>query len=161
RLTTRALGQKLGIGVRQVDGAVVEKAIRQFIHESVDVLGIDESQLGPARVTQVTQDLWHVHIPQQVKGLPVLYGRLAAVISHGNLILIGTENWGNVKVSTVASVSSDRALENGLGRAGLMFSPKAFWKKPGLEVMPFAPQQYQRGSSFVGPMGDGYGHRLV
>jgi trimeric autotransporter adhesin len=161
RVTTRSLGQRLGAPVSAVDAAVVEKAIRQFIHESVDVLGIDESQLGPARVTQVTPDLWQVHISQQVRGIPVLFGRLAATISHGNLILIGTENWGNVKIPTVPIVASDRALENGLGQAGLIFSPKSFWKMPALEVVPFGPPQHQRGNSYIGPMGDGYGHHLV
>ncbi len=161
RLSTAGLGQRLGIQVQQVDAAVVDRAIRQFIHESLDVLGIDESQLGPARITQVTPELWQVHISQQVSGIPVAHGRLAATISHGNLILIGTETWGNVRIPTAPYVAADRALENGLGHAGLFFSPKNFWKAPSLQVVPFAPQQYQRGSSFAGPMGDGYGHRLV
>ena len=161
RLTNAGLGLQLGMRVSKVDEAVVEKALRQFIHESVGILGIDEAQLGAARVTQVTPTLWHVSIPQRVNGVPVQYGRLAAVISHGNLILIGTESWGNVKTATRPSISSDKALENGLGHAGLFFSPAEFWKAPALEVAPFAPPQHQRGTSFAGPMGDGYGHRLV
>jgi hypothetical protein len=161
RLTMSDMGQRLGVAVSQVNEAVVEQAVRAFVRENLDVLNIDEAQLGPARVTQVTPTLWQLHFSQQVRGIPVRHGRLVATISHGNLILIGTETWGNVKTHTLPLVAADQALENGLGRAGLVFSPSRFWKDARLELVPFAPQDKQRGSTFVGAMGQGYGHRLV
>ena len=79
-----------------MDEAVVADATMAFIRANRDVLGIDISQLGAVRATQVTPGLWQVSIPQYGGRRPVRYGRVAASISHGNLVTIGTETWGNV-----------------------------------------------------------------
>ena len=68
----------------------------QVHRDNQAAIGVDLLQLGEPRVTQVTESLWQVHIPQQVNGVPVRHGRLAATINHGNLILLGTEAWCNV-----------------------------------------------------------------
>ncbi|HLM48130.1 MAG TPA: endopeptidase, partial [Myxococcaceae bacterium] len=148
RVTLSSLGQGLGRAVSGVDESVVGDLVVQFAREHAEVLGIDASQLGQPRVTQVTEHLWQVHIPQQVRGIPVREGRLAATISHGNLVLIGTEGWADVKLRTLPLVAADQALERGLARAGLTHSPKSIWKDANLEVVPIA-------------QGEGFGHKLV
>ena len=35
------------------------------------------------------------------------------------------------------------------------------WQKPTLEIVPYAPARHQTGDAFTGPVGSGYGHRLV
>ena len=93
-----------GVGNRLVapngaapDEAAVTRAVRQWVDAHKAVLGIDVAQLGNARTTPVRPDLWQVSIPQEVNGVPVRDARLAATISHGNLVTIGTEMWGNVR----------------------------------------------------------------
>ena len=148
RVTLSSLGQGLGRAVSEVDESVVGDLVVKFARENAEVLGIDASQLGTPRVTQVTEHLWQVHIPQQVQGIPVREGRLAATISHGNLVLIGTEGWADVRIRTLPLVAADQALERGLARAGLTHSPKSIWKDMSLEVVPIA-------------QGEGFGHKLV
>jgi hypothetical protein len=148
RVTLSSVGQGLGRAVSNVDESVVGDLVVQFARENADVLGIDASQLGTPRVTQVSEHLWQVHIPQQIQGIPVREGRLAATISHGNLVLIGTEGWGNVRVPTLPFFAADKALERGLARAGMTRSPRNLWKDTQLEVAPIS-------------VGEGLGHKLV
>ena len=122
-----------------------------------DVLGIDVAQLGAARATQVTADLWQVSIPQAFQGVPVRHGRLAATISHGNLVLIGTETWGNVSARAAPSAGVRRA---GAGRRASRTSRAArattrSLRQPTLEMVPFAPPELQEGEGFAGPVGHG------
>ncbi|WP_052519347.1 hypothetical protein [Archangium violaceum] len=130
------VGQSLGRAVSTVDESLVGELVVRFARDNAEVLGIDTSQLGTPRVTQVTEHLWQVHIPQQIQGIPVREGRLAATLSHGNLVLIGTEGWADVKIRTLPLVAADQALERGLARAGLAHSPKSIWKDANLEVVP-------------------------
>ena len=148
RVSLSSLGQNLGRSVSAVDEAVVGDLVVKFARDNADVLGIDASQLGTPRVTQITEQLWQIHIPQQVQGVPVRSGRLAATISHGNLVLIGTEGWGDVRIRTLPLVAADQAMERGLARAGLTHSPKSIWKGATLEVVPTT-------------QGEAYGHKLV
>jgi hypothetical protein len=83
--------------IRKVDEQAVDAALRAHLKARSDVLGIDLSQLGASHVTKVSEELWQVSVPQALHGVPVRGSRLAATISHGNLILIGTETWGNVR----------------------------------------------------------------
>jgi len=161
KLTLSDMGQQLGRSVSMVDEYVVGEAVLKFISENAEVFGIDVSQLGAPTVSQVTEYLWQVYIPQQINGIPVRHGRVIATISHGNMILFGTESWGNANVRTLPSNSADQALKRGLERAGLTYMPTQFWKDMELEVLPFAPQDKQTGSTFVGQMGEGYAHRLA
>ncbi|AKJ04043.1 hypothetical protein ATI61_101863 [Archangium gephyra] len=148
RVTLSGVGQSLGRAVSTVDESLVGELVVRFARDHAEVLGIDPSQLGTPRVTQVTEHLWQVHIPQQIQGIPVREGRLAATLSHGNLVLIGTEGWADVKIRTLPLVAADQALERGLARAGLAHSPKSIWKDANLEVVPTSE-------------GEGYGHKLV
>lgn len=148
RVTLSGLGQSLGRAVGGVDESVVGELVVKFARENADVLGIDVSQLGSPRVSQITEHLWQVHIPQQIEGIPVREGRLAATISHGNLVLIGTEGWGDVRIRTLPLVAAEQAMERGLSRAGLTHSPKNVLKDASLEVVPVSE-------------GEGYGHKLV
>ena len=97
-LTLEDVSKALGRPVSAVDEKVVADLIVKFIRDNQDVLGIDPGELGPVRAVQVTDYLWQVSIPQQVKGVPVRHARIAATINHGNLILFGTEAWGRVVV---------------------------------------------------------------
>ena len=95
-----------------MDAATVAGAFVAFAEEHRGLLAIDTAQLGAARAVQVTPDLWQISIPQVYHGVPVRDGRLAASINHGNLVVVGTETWGDVRgLSTVPQIDAAAALE--------------------------------------------------
>ena len=162
RLTLADLGARIGRPVAALDRTSVADAVLAFASENRRVLGVDVNQLGPPRAEPVTEDLWQISVPQHYKGIPVRYGRLAASISHGNLVVIGTESWGDVRgLSAKPRLSAEEALAagwvyvDGASAADLMVRP------PRLEIVPLAPPEHERGNGFGGPIGSGYRHRLV
>jgi trimeric autotransporter adhesin len=144
---------------RKVDEALVTSAVRQFITAHRVLLGIDTAQLGPARTTAVRPDLWQVSVPQAVNGIRVRDARLAATISHGNLVTIGTEMWGNVTIDTTPAIKKDIALALGFAYADGRGPDDALLAEPALEIVAFAPPEFQQGEGLGGPVGAGYGHR--
>jgi subtilisin-like proprotein convertase family protein len=152
-----ALGRKVG----QVDTAVVADLIHKFVVGNTSAIGIDAAQLGAARAAQVSDTLWNVSIPQVVNGVPVRYGHLVAVINNGNLVLLGTETWGNVNIATTPKINETEALDFGFAFAGGRAADDSIWKKPDLEIIPMAAKEYELGEAFAGPIGAGYKHRLV
>lgn len=147
---------------KPVDAALVESALLTHVKTHGDLLGIDASQLGPARVTKIHDDLWQVSVPQHYRGVAVRDGRLAATISHGNLVLLGTETWGDVRGLDVAPrVSVQQATEAGFAYADGRTGEDRIVRDPVLEILPFAPPQHQDGEAFGGTIGQGYGHRLA
>ena len=161
QVTLASLSGRLGRQVARVDEGVVAAAVMQFIRAHRDVLGIDVSQLGVATARQANSDLWHVNVPQVVNGIPVRHGRLAAAISHGNLVVIGTEVWGDVSIETTPHLSAEQALDAGFSFAEGRTAADKILRAPVLEVVPFAPPEHQKGEGFDGPIGSGYGHRLA
>ena len=161
-VTLLSLGAALGKEVGQVDEAVVAEAARAFVEQYKDVLGIDSAQLGSVVASRVTPELWQISIPQFHRGVPVRYGRVAASISHGNLVTVGTETWGNVSLRSVTpQVSQDQALEAGFAFVDGRTGHDEITKAPSLEIIPFAPPDQQAGEGFSGAVGKGYGHYLV
>ncbi|QSQ15646.1 hypothetical protein [Myxococcus landrumensis] len=153
KLTLGSVGKQLGRSVGKVDGAVVADLVYKFIEANREAMGVDMRQLGHARVDQISADLWQISIAQELQGIPVRFGRIAATISHGNLILLGTESWTNVDVSPMPLVDAERATMLAHERFALMESPAEIWMAPTLEVAPVSIP----GAGF----GQGMGHQLV
>ncbi len=156
-----SLGQSLGRNVTHVNGSVIADLITKFISENSAALGVDPLQLGEPRVTQVTEFLWMVHIPQQLNGVSVRHARVAGVINHGNLILLGTEAWARPEVDTKPSIAPEQAMAFGGDYLGMYETPTNLWMQPELEIAPLARADSQNGQSFIGTVGNGYEHRLV
>ncbi len=161
QLTLADLSRILGRSISRIDDKAVAEATRRYALKNRELLGIDVRQLGAARATPVSPTLWQVSIPQVYKGVPVRDGRLAASISHGNVVVIGTESWGNVRIDTTASITAAEALETGFAYAGGHGVDDVMVREPRLEIVPVAPPQYQAGEAFAGPVGTGYDHWLV
>ena len=161
RLTLRELGRPLERALRQVDAAVVAAVFRRFAEAHQDILGIDARQLGEARAEQVNPDLWQISVPQEHGSIRVRHARLAATVSHGNLVVVGAETWGDVRLDPTARIGSGQALEAGFAYADGRFPQDEIVRAPTLEIIPVAPQEYQSGEAFAGPVGRGYEHRLV
>ncbi|HET8647007.1 MAG TPA: PepSY domain-containing protein, partial [Vicinamibacteria bacterium] len=160
-VTLSTVSRSLGRSVRGIDAETVAALVRRFVVAHQDVLAIDVRQLGTFTATQVNPDLWQVSAPQQVNGVPVRHGRLAATISHGNLVVIGTETWGNAAVDIGPAVAAEFALDAGFAQAGGRALADVLLQEPALEVIPVAPLGRQQGDLYVGEVGAGYEHRLV
>ncbi len=161
RITPAQLGRRLGRQVRQVDSGAVAEAARRFLEHRAAILGIDAGQLGEVRASAVTDGLWQVSVPQVVNGVPVRYGRVIVTIKHGNVVLFGSESWGNAAVDTRPRVPAEKALAVGFAYVEGETAADEILSGPTLEIVPIAPPEQQRGERFVGPVGSGYGHRLV
>ena len=161
RVSLTDISQKLGRNLTSVDSNAVADLVRDFIQENRKVLAIDTRQLGKIKSEKITEDLWQVSVPQEVSGIPVRHGRIIATISHGNLIVLGTANWADVSMSTLAKVPKEKAIEKGFAHAGGRKAEDRIWKNAQLEIVPYAPSEYQSGESFAGPIGKGLRHRLV
>jgi hypothetical protein len=161
QLRLKDISRILGRRVRRMNSTLIGELILKFVLENKDLFGIDIDQLGPVNATQINDYLWHINIPQQVHDIPVRYGRLAAVINHGNLVLIGTETWGNVHLDTVGKISSTEAMKIGFDYAGGRLQRDRIWKEAALEIIPFATEESVPREGSSGLKGAGYGHRLA
>jgi len=159
-LTHRLLGEEMGEPVSSVDDRTVSKVIRKFIAENLDVLNIDDAQVGEVHCEQINDNLWQVRVSQAVNGIKVRGARLAATISHGNMIMIGAEKWGTVRINTALRISAEEALDKGFAYVGGRQTGDSVMSQPVLEIIPVAPQQSQD-EHYTGIPGEGYEYRLV
>ncbi len=155
------VAREIGRPVVTVGAPEVADLVRRFVVRNAALIGVDVRQLGKTRAVRVTENLWQINIPQELDGIPVRHGRIAATISHGNLVLLGTETWGNVVLDTRAIITEKQAVDVGFAWAGGKSPVDEVWKQPALEIVPYAPKEHQTGRAFTGPVGLGYGHRLV
>src|SRR5690606_4625357 len=82
-------------------GAAVGQAFRAWLLANHDALNIDPKELvEQARVSPVAEDYYHIYQPRQIDGVPVRDSAIAATVKHGNLILLGTIDWGDVERQT-------------------------------------------------------------
>jgi trimeric autotransporter adhesin len=149
-------------GAREVTPAAVGALVRQYVTSQGDVLGIDVRQLGTPVAHEATPGLWHVSIPQRFEGVPVRYGRVLATIAKGNLVLLGTETWGDVRgLTTRAGITGGQALQAGYNHLQALAVDLEIVRQPRLEIIPIAPPELQQGEGYGGPIGEGYRHRLA
>ena len=156
-LTLDDISRQLDREIPRVDEQLVGELVVRFVIENAAALGIDPAQLGPPHAGQATPTLWHVQIPQHQGGIPVRHGKVLATISHGNIVLLGGETWGNAHADLTPVIGPDQAVAQGLAYAGGPQPGDRFWRRPELEVVPYARVPVPDLAS----LGGGYGHRLV
>jgi hypothetical protein len=90
--------------------AEVWNALSAYLQAHQTQLRVDMSELGTPRIGVFEEaQLVQVHVPRVVGGYPVRNSGLTAIINHGNLILLGLQNWGDVDAVPAAGVSGDQA----------------------------------------------------
>jgi hypothetical protein len=161
QVTLTELAARLGRPVAALDAAVVADVARRFVLDHAALLGIDPAELGPVSAVQLDDRLWQVSAHQRVGDLEVRWARLAATIVHGNLVTLGTEAWGRVALDPSPALGAEKALSIGFEHVGGLSDADLLLRAPALEIVPVAPGEHQAGEAFVGPVGAGYGHRLV
>lgn len=160
-VTLTDLALSLGRPVAEISTEVVATVVRGYVLNNLDVLAVAADQLGPVQAAQVTDSLWHISIPQEAGGVRVRDARLAGALNHGNLVLLGTEMWGDVQIDTRPTITGEDAIRIGFAYAGGRLPEDAMWKEPLLELVPYAPVGREIAYQPGGPIGQGYGHRLV
>ncbi len=153
--------ESLGLPVPADDAALraaVAQAFRAYLQRNAIHLRIDVGELAGGGLATVHEGgaIAQLYLPKAVDGVPVRDSYLNAVINHGNLVLFGTNRWGDVEVSTAPQISADVAMEAVQAHVE-PFAIIDTWKKPELILVPTS-----RGKDESHPrLGRGYGHRLV
>ncbi|MCB1036314.1 MAG: hypothetical protein KDD47_20990, partial [Acidobacteria bacterium] len=156
-LTWQSLGTTTPQGLVQMKQAAWV-AFTGYLNRNESILGIDTDELAHPGNIGVHRDgaLIQIHAPRVIDGIPVRDSYLTAIINHGNLVLLGTRNWGDITVSTTPAKSVDNALAT-LREFAEPFRETGFWGKAELVLVPTA-----RGTVLDQiPLGQGYDYRLA
>lgn len=118
----------------------IAQVFSEYLSANAASLRIDQSELGPMRITLASDHLVQIYVPQVHQGIAVRNSYLTAVINRGNLILLGTQHW-----RTVSSLAADTvSLSAAQSRAATFLAPHTiagFWGKPEPVVLPVAGNQ--------------------
>lgn len=130
-------------------------AFESFLQVNAASLGVPLDELGTRSITAVSDgQVVQIHVGQAVDGVPVRGGFLSAVVNHGNLVLMGSRNWGPVAASTSPGISAGAARAAAEGHAGQ--SAATVWRER-LELVPLAEGENPAQVA----IGEGLDHRLV
>ena len=127
-----------GSGAMPEESAVksqVSSALSSYLSRHQSELRLNSAEFGAPRISVFEKGgLIFVYIPRIVDGVPVRNSSIGAAINHGNLILLGVQNWGDVHTSTSPVTSPDQA------RAAVTSYAKPFsiryQHEPHLELIP-------------------------
>jgi hypothetical protein len=150
------VGNTLGPS-RGISQSAAWSAVSGYLQAHQEDLRVDVSELAAARVSVFDEGaLVQVHAPRVVGGIPVRQSGLSAVISHGNLILLGLQNWGAVSGATGALVTVESA-QAVVAKHLHPLAAAAYLGDARLERVPLA-----RGQDIATvAAGDGYDYRLA
>jgi len=133
------------------------QALEKYLRRHQRDLDIDIDQLEPARVTTHEGGTRiQVYAPRRVAGVPVRDSYLTAIINHGNLILLGVSNWGEVRVATQPSITA-AAARGTLADHLKPIAVESFRQEAELALLPTA----QGADPSAALFGEGYGYRLA
>ncbi len=151
-----------GLGTaRPEEGPALEQAawsaLRRYLAAHRTSLRLDPAELAPGRVTvHDAGDRIQIHAPRAVGGVPVRGSFVNAVLSHGNLVLLGASHWGTVEVATAPTLTAD-AARSVLERHLAPHWPSSYRQRPRLLILPLAAGRDPRAAT----PGEGYRHRLA
>jgi hypothetical protein len=144
----------LDLGGRPADeGAMkdlVWSAVTDYLRENQSILRLDLSELSAPRIAIFEGGaLIQVYSQRAINGIPVRDSSVTAVINHGNLVLLGLQNWGDAQTLAAGpQIAADQA------RSAVA-----------QHVQPFVVEGWGRGDGHLEyiPMvaGDGFDYRLA
>ncbi|MBZ0111991.1 MAG: hypothetical protein K8J08_06000, partial [Thermoanaerobaculia bacterium] len=141
--------------LQEIESAAREAFLGYLTQHAAD-LGIDSSELGGVKVTvHDNGNLIQLYVNRQLAGVPVLKSYITATINHGNLILMGAHQWGDLDVApepAVALAEAEVVLNGHLGNV----APERT-RKNQLAIVPMA-----HGVDYLSTaIADGYSYRLA
>jgi len=154
-LSWAALGTPAPASTDQLEEATW-RAFAAYLAANAAELRVLLDELGTRTLTAVGGgDVVQIHVRQAVDGVEVRGAFLTATVNHGNLVLMGTRNWGAVGMSTTPAVSEATAVAVAESYAERSFA--GWWRAPRLELVPVAVGEDPAAVA----VGSGLGHRLV
>ncbi len=134
-LTWGSLGASAPRNRGELEGAA-HQAFAAYLRSHARELRIDPGQAS-LRATAPREDLIQLYAARVVDGVTVRGNSLNAVMSQGNLVLLGTTNWGDVDVSTEPTLSLSGATAVMRGHAA-PFTDDGTWGKSELVLVPMS-----------------------
>jgi hypothetical protein len=133
-------------------------ALLGYLTANAADLGISPAEFGPYRIAAHDGgDLVQVFIPRQIAGIPVRDSFITATIGQGNLTLLGTHQWGDLKhVRSNLKLDADDARQAAADYLAPVRVDRE-WGKPELVYIPMAKGH---GRSQVAT-GNGYKYQLA
>src|SRR5262249_1367092 len=85
-------------------------AVMGWLQHHNGELRLNLGDLGPPRIAVPEKgQLVYVRIPRVVNGVLVRASTMGITINHGNMVLLGLQNWGLVDTAVAPSITQDRA----------------------------------------------------
>lgn len=151
RFLTLMLAQPMlpgaGVGNRITDPAALQspqalqaravKVFGEWLARHSSDLQIKLSELGEPRVTLVAPEHIQIYIERRISGVLVREAAITATIKHGNLILVGLSQWGNIDQPRSVQVSESAARDTLAQRIAPLRSTSE-WKAAELAYVPVA-----------------------
>ncbi|MEP6993213.1 MAG: hypothetical protein ABI968_01735, partial [Acidobacteriota bacterium] len=130
-----------GSNAKPSDSAVQDQAwsaVSEFLTRHQPELRLDPSEFGTPRVTALEKgNLIYVYVPRVVGGVLVRNSSIGATINHGNLVLLGLQNWGDITTAVAPAISSEKARAVVAAHAAPL--ELRFGKEAHLEFIPVSP----------------------
>ncbi|MET0553123.1 MAG: hypothetical protein ABW221_08805, partial [Vicinamibacteria bacterium] len=138
--------------------AAAWQAFRGYVESRGRALGVDVRELKqPGHVTVHDGGaLVQIVAPRVFEGVPVRDSYLTAVVNHGNLVLLGANQWGTVRTAsrpTVGEAQARGVVEHHVGKAVAEYRRKA-----SLAYVALSAGELE---SLAGRLDAGYDYRLV
>ena len=113
-------------------------AVMSFLQHHNGELRLNLAELGTPRISIFEKgQLIFVWVPRIVNGVLVRASSMGITINHGNMVLLGLQNWGLIDTTVAPAITQDRARSVATDYA----SPYrvTFGKAPHLELIPTSP----------------------
>ena len=120
--------------------ALTWSGLTTYLRRHREQLQVDVAEIEAAPHIGVFEDgaFIAVHARRVVGGIPVRDGGLSATLNHGNLVLLGLRNWGDVPVPTPPAIGAGQARAV-LAEHVRPFTVLGLLREPHLELLPTAP----------------------
>jgi hypothetical protein len=151
-LTWESLGAEVPADARAIQDLAWSQ-VERYIVERADSLRIDPSELDHRGAVHNNGELVQFFANRVFNGLPVRGAGFTAVLNHGNLALMGSNAWGDIRVDLNPTFSADEA-RGAVAKYIAPFAIESLRGEPNLEIVPV-------GASGVYDIGNGIDHRLV
>jgi len=134
-------------------GRVTYERLRDYLAQSADSLRVDPSEFEHRLAVHEGGAIVQMTASRVLGDIPVRGAHFTAVVNHGNIVLMGSERWGDIGLSVVPSIGADRAL-SAVERFIAPMSVTFLREQSTLAILPVSA-----GDTF--DIGSGYNHRLA
>lgn len=82
-----------------------------FLTEHPDILAVDSAEFGEVKVSHIIEGRWHTVTRRVKNGIPAPDAGIILNINHGNVVLWGVDNWGDITIELNPSITSEQAVQ--------------------------------------------------